>query len=120
MKYFNLLVSILFFHIYSFAQDLQVTNMQGYVVEDPKFTISNNTTFLTFATNMKVYKFPATGPSSPISNPINPDPNQWGPFQVDIASTGDFVYMIFSDYYQGNIVIKVAYSNNRELIGIKL
>lgn len=113
MKYFNLLVSILFFHIYSFAQDLQVTNMQGYVVEDPKFTISNNTTFLTFATNMKVYKFPATGPSSPISNPINPDPNQWGPFQVDIASTGDFVYMIFSDYYQGNIVIKVAYSNNR-------
>lgn len=115
MKYFYLLVSILLFHIYSFAQDLQVTNMQGYVVEDPKFTISNNTTFLTFATNMRVYKFPATGPSSPISNPINPDQNQWGPFQVDINSYDDYVYLIYTDYSSGKFFVKVAYSNNQGL-----
>jgi len=86
MRY--LLSSILVIITFNFlqAQDYQVTNMQGYVVETPKFSIANDIVYLTFRTNTKLYKFPATGPQSPISNPIRFDPTFWGPNAVDIAA----------------------------------
>lgn len=51
---FTLYLSIIF------AQDFQVTNMNGYVVENPKFSIANGNVYLTFATNTKLYKFPVS------------------------------------------------------------
>ncbi len=96
------------------AQDYQVTNMQGYVVETPKFSIANDITYLIFRTNTKLYKFPATGPQSPISNPIRFDPTFWGPNAVDIAAHGNNVFTIAYDYNSSgnNYVAKIGYSTN--------
>ncbi|MCX8056515.1 MAG: T9SS type A sorting domain-containing protein [Ignavibacteria bacterium] len=105
-----LLLVLSFNFIYS--QDFQVSNMQGYVVESPKFTISTGNIYLTFPTNMRVYKFPVAGPQAPISNPINPDPTQWGPGQCDIASVNNFIYVLFTDYLGGQFIIKLAFSND--------
>lgn len=113
MKSLYIFISIIFINLSLIAQDFQVSNMQGSSVNDPKFTISGSDVYLTFSTNMRVYKFPASGPSSPISNPINPDPNQWGPFQVDIKAYGDYIYLVYTDYANQKFLVKVAYSNNR-------
>lgn len=113
MKYFYPFLILTLTSVILTSQDLQVTNMQGFSVEDPKFSISENNVYLTFATNMRVYKFSVNGPSSPISDPLNPDPYQWGPFQVDIASFGNYVYLIYTDYLLPNFGIKVAFSNNQ-------
>jgi hypothetical protein len=94
------------------SQDFQVTNMQGYVVENPKFSIANGNAYLTFATNTKLYKFPATGPQSPISNPINFDPNFWGPAAVDIAAYGNYIYTIAYDFNSTVWVTKIGLSTN--------
>jgi len=94
------------------GQDFQVTNMGGYVVEAPKFAIANGNAYLTFATNTRLYKFPVTGPQSPISNPINFDPTFWGPSAVDISSYGNNVYTITYDFKSTVWVAKIGYSTN--------
>ncbi len=113
MKGLSLSLSFLFFLsnlIYS--QDFQVTNMQGYSVETPKFSIVDGNTYLTFALNTKLYKFPATGPQSPISNPITIDPNYWGPDAVDIAAFGNNVYVLANDFSYPVYIEKISYSTN--------
>lgn len=106
---FTLYLSIIF------AQDFQVTNMNGYVVENPKFSIANGNVYLTFATNTKLYKFPVSGPQTPISDPINFDPSFWGPSVVDIAASGNYVYTIVNDYKYPYFIERIGYSSNAAL-----
>lgn len=112
MKWLSFFVLFILSLIHINAQDFQLTNMQGYVVENPKFSITNDSAYLTFATNMRLYKFQANGPSSPIYNPINPDVYQWGPSQVDINVYGNNIYFFYTDYIGGNFIVKIAYSIN--------
>ncbi|HPD67876.1 MAG TPA: hypothetical protein PLI27_07360 [Ignavibacteriales bacterium] len=81
-----------------YAQELRVTDMNGYSVEAPKMAISNGYVHLTYATNYRYYKFPVTGPTSPISNPIYLYPNQWGPYCVSISAFNNNVYSSCIDW----------------------
>lgn len=112
MKILISFLVFLFTFSMGYSQDFRVTQMSGYSVEEPKFVINSGNVYLTFATNMKLYKFPVAGPNSPIAQPINPDPYQWGPFQVDIAAHDQKIFIAYTDFKSNLYVIKLAYSLN--------
>ncbi|HRS52651.1 MAG TPA: T9SS type A sorting domain-containing protein [Candidatus Marinimicrobia bacterium] len=81
-----------------FGQAYQVTAMNGFSVEKPKLDVVGDEAMITFATNFAFYSFPVTGPAAPITEPVYPDPNAWGPNLVDIAHTNGLVYIVYTDY----------------------
>jgi len=95
-----------------YAQELRVTDMNGYSVEAPKMAISNGYVHLTYATNYRYYKFPVTGPTSPISNPIYLYPNQWGPYCVSISAFNNNVYSSCIDWVHTGYNYYTFFSTN--------
>lgn len=67
------------------SQDFQVSAMNGYSVSYPLFDVANSKVYLAMGTNFRFYQFPQTGPTAPISNPVNPAPNNWAPLTTSVA-----------------------------------
>lgn len=96
--------------------------MAPYSVDHPYFFEHNGNIYLTFGTNMKFWKFSVNGISQPISNPINPNPLQWGPsFRTEISvdpSTGNCI-IYYNDYSQtsNKFFLKTVITTDGEQIG---
>ncbi len=110
MKAILIIISLLF-TANTFAQDFQVSAMNGYSVDNPAFDVYNGNVYLVFGTNYKFYKFPEAGPSAPITDPIIPDPNNWGPYNTEIAyGQLDKLVSLYIDYKNSQFELRSVQS----------
>ncbi|GEM_PF-5076927 len=65
---------------------------------------------------MRFFKFPISGATLPISNPINPDPNQFGPFKTDIVvnPANGKIYILYIDYHSGQNLYFIKYTTSTD------
>ncbi len=87
MKLFKLLLINLFFitFISVQAQDVQVSNANGYSVDFPHVALGTENANLIYGTNFYYYSFPIAGPAAPISDPVRPSEDAYGPNTTSIA-----------------------------------
>lgn len=97
----KLLFILLTTSLITFAQDFQVSQMNGYSVDLPHIATAGTSVHMIYGTNYNYYNFDINGPASPIDNPITPSDN-YGPNTVDIAvdSTNDnHIAIAYYDYH---------------------
>ena len=87
MKLFNLFFIGLILLTFTLiqAQDVQVTNANGYSVDFPHVALTSENANLVYGTNLYFYSFPVSGPSTPISDPVRPSEDAYGPNTTSIA-----------------------------------
>ncbi len=85
MKLFSLLFSFFLFFGTNFAQDFQVSALNGYSADYPHVALGTDNANLIFGTNFYFYSFSVDGPSAPISDPVRPSADAYGPNTTDIA-----------------------------------
>ena len=98
MKKFLSTIIVLLFSLVLQAQDYQISAMNGASVDLPMLAIGKTNAYVTFGTNYYFYKFPLSGIASPISSPVRPDPDSWGPYNADVAVSKTDENIVYSSY----------------------
>ncbi len=81
------------------AQNTQVTDVRGQLSLDPPvLNIRNGVARITHGTNFYFYTFPSSGPAAPITNPVKPDSNAWGPITVSMIGDDAGTGIAYIDY----------------------
>ncbi len=112
MKLFKLLfMNLLFITFISVqAQDVQVSDANGYSVDFPHVALGTENANLIYGTNFYFYSFPIDGPTAPISDPIRPSEDAYGPNTTSITvnySSPNQVAIAYMDFhYQYDPVVQ--------------
>jgi hypothetical protein len=102
MKSIKLLIVSFLLVGFVYAQDFQVSALNGYSADVPHVALGPNYANLIFGTNFYFYRFPVQGPSSPITNPVRPSDGAYGPNTTDIAvnyASPNNIAIAYLDYH---------------------
>jgi hypothetical protein len=70
----------------------------NYIIGTPKLNVQGTSARITTTSTLKIFSFPTSGPSAPITNPVIPFPTAWGPTEILIGGWGNLAFIPYIEF----------------------